>query len=63
MTSYQKLFLQENTPISPCIDICKLNENNICEGCFRSIEEIKNWGSYSLTKKLDILEYVKRKRN
>jgi uncharacterized protein len=29
---------------SPCIGNCCLDENLICLGCFRSIEEIKEWG-------------------
>jgi len=30
-------------PISPCISICRLNDEDICVGCYRSSEEIKNW--------------------
>ena len=29
---------------SPCIDKCKLNlKTDLCEGCYRSAEEISNW--------------------
>tara|TARA_R100000541_G_scaffold807_5_gene4484 strand:- start:432 stop:647 length:216 start_codon:yes stop_codon:yes gene_type:complete len=28
---------------SPCINICHLNDNDICVGCFRSSEEITTW--------------------
>lgn len=28
---------------SPCVRNCCLNENDICLGCFRSIEEIMRW--------------------
>ena len=28
---------------SPCIRQCCLNDNDICSGCFRHIEEIKDW--------------------
>ena len=28
---------------SPCISLCRLNDKNICEGCFRTTEEIRNW--------------------
>jgi predicted Fe-S protein YdhL (DUF1289 family) len=27
--------------VSPCVGVCKLDDNNICVGCNRSIEEIK----------------------
>ncbi|MDZ4099986.1 MAG: DUF1289 domain-containing protein, partial [Methylophilaceae bacterium] len=30
--------------VSPCIGVCAMNEQtNLCEGCFRSIEEIRDW--------------------
>jgi predicted Fe-S protein YdhL (DUF1289 family) len=29
--------------LSPCISICRLNDEDICVGCHRSSEEIKNW--------------------
>ena len=29
---------------SPCIRNCCLDENDICLGCFRSVEEITSWG-------------------
>ena len=28
---------------SPCINICELGSDNICTGCFRSLEEIGAW--------------------
>jgi predicted Fe-S protein YdhL (DUF1289 family) len=30
---------------SPCIKKCALNEENICTGCFRTIQEIITWPS------------------
>ena len=28
---------------SPCVDNCCLNEEDVCLGCFRSIDEILAW--------------------
>jgi len=28
---------------SPCIQVCTLDENNICLGCFRTKDEIREW--------------------
>jgi uncharacterized protein len=28
---------------SPCVRMCCLDDNDICLGCFRSLDEIKNW--------------------
>lgn len=31
---------------SPCISICRMNpQNGLCEGCYRTIDEIVAWGS------------------
>jgi predicted Fe-S protein YdhL (DUF1289 family) len=32
---------------SPCMDICKLNENGVCIGCFRTRDEIAKWSQIS----------------
>jgi predicted Fe-S protein YdhL (DUF1289 family) len=29
--------------VSPCINKCCLDEDDICLGCFRSIDEITGW--------------------
>ncbi len=28
---------------SPCVGVCRLNDDGFCEGCLRSIEEIGAW--------------------
>ena len=31
-------------PASPCIAVCRLDEaTGFCEGCFRTIDEIRDW--------------------
>jgi hypothetical protein len=30
--------------VTPCIGVCKLDENKVCIGCFRTIEEIRQRG-------------------
>ncbi|MGA2779384.1 MAG: DUF1289 domain-containing protein [Steroidobacteraceae bacterium] len=30
-------------PVSPCINICSLDEQGYCRGCYRTIEEIAAW--------------------
>ena len=32
---------------SPCRKMCTLNEDNVCLGCGRLLEEITSWTSYS----------------
>ena len=30
-------------PKSPCISVCVLDEHDICQGCYRSADEITDW--------------------
>jgi predicted Fe-S protein YdhL (DUF1289 family) len=40
---------------SPCISICVLNEEDICEGCYRSAQEITDWTELSNPQKEQVL--------
>jgi predicted Fe-S protein YdhL (DUF1289 family) len=40
---------------SPCISICALDGDNICTGCFRSGDEIREWGSYNNAQRREVL--------
>jgi prolyl-tRNA editing enzyme YbaK/EbsC (Cys-tRNA(Pro) deacylase)/predicted Fe-S protein YdhL (DUF1289 family) len=34
----------ENVP-SPCVNVCRMNTGSgLCEGCFRTLDEIREWG-------------------
>ena len=33
--------------ISPCVSVCRIDDNNMCEGCGRTIKEIREWAIYS----------------
>ena len=46
---------------SPCIRVCALDENDICVGCYRSMEEICAWSSASEAEKRGILENAVRR--
>lgn len=28
---------------SPCISVCMLNNDDVCEGCYRTVKEITDW--------------------
>ncbi|TQV71134.1 DUF1289 domain-containing protein [Aliikangiella marina] len=40
---------------SPCISLCTLNENDICVGCYRHIDEITGWHSADDRRRTEIL--------
>ena len=41
---------------SPCVSICVLNEDDICQGCYRSAKEIREWLLMEDDEKLTVLE-------
>ncbi|MFH7397063.1 DUF1289 domain-containing protein, partial [Pseudomonas syringae group genomosp. 7] len=30
---------------SQCISLCRLDEHKVCQGCFRHVEDIREWRS------------------
>jgi len=47
---------------SPCIRNCCLDDNGICLGCRRSLEEIKQWQASTNKEKLTIFAKSKGKK-
>ncbi len=46
---------------SPCIKQCQLDNNQICQGCWRHIDEIINWSQLSDAEKQSILEKISKR--
>ncbi|MDE2196936.1 MAG: DUF1289 domain-containing protein [Gammaproteobacteria bacterium] len=45
-----------NDPVaSPCVRNCCLDDNDICIGCGRSLEDIRRWSDATENEKRDIL--------
>lgn len=57
---------RKNAPIldnrSPCVRNCCLDEDDICLGCFRNIEEIMHWSASSDEQKKQILNKVEERK-
>jgi predicted Fe-S protein YdhL (DUF1289 family) len=48
---------------SPCVRNCCLDDDLTCLGCFRSIEEIKEWGMVDDQRRLIILQNAWRRKD
>lgn len=46
---------------SPCINVCELDEDNICIGCGRSLDQILNWTDYTEEKRKKIIKSLNKK--
>ena len=47
---------------SPCIRNCTLNDDDICLGCFRSLDDICAWGGASNEQRREMLELAIARR-
>ncbi len=43
---------------TPCVMICTLNEDDICIGCLRSLDEIGRWPDADREERLQILDNI-----
>lgn len=44
---------------TPCDKVCKLNANQICIGCGRTVDEISSWRHLSVADKQQVIELAK----
>ena len=48
---------------SPCIEVCSLNHEDVCIGCYRTANEIIEWFSASDERKREILAAIDQRRS
>jgi predicted Fe-S protein YdhL (DUF1289 family)/8-oxo-dGTP pyrophosphatase MutT (NUDIX family) len=44
--------------LSPCIGVCKLDDDGLCEGCLRTTSEIARWSQMNDDERLRLMETV-----
>jgi len=48
---------------SPCTGVCRIGaETQLCEGCLRTRDEIRNWRKSSNDERLLVLQELKKRR-
>jgi predicted Fe-S protein YdhL (DUF1289 family) len=48
---------------SPCINVCRMNPGTgLCEGCYRTIDEIAGWGTATEEAKRGIWLRIRRRQ-
>jgi predicted Fe-S protein YdhL (DUF1289 family) len=48
---------------SPCIMVCDIDEKGICDGCYRSAQEIEEWNQLSDDDKRAVLKKTYKRFN
>ncbi len=51
-----------STPGSPCVQVCRLDDDGLCIGCLRTIDEITCWPELDSDARTRLLEELKRRR-
>lgn len=44
--------------LSPCVGICSLDDEGLCEGCHRTASEISRWPQMNDDQRLHLMESV-----
>lgn len=47
---------------SPCVSLCRLDEQKICIGCFRHVEDIREWRSADDARRRVICEQARQRK-
>jgi len=47
---------------SPCIKVCKHDDEGYCLGCGRTVEEVKGWRHLSEDEQLDGIEMLRERQ-
>ncbi|MDH0745897.1 DUF1289 domain-containing protein [Pseudomonas sp. GD03842] len=47
---------------SPCISVCRLDEQRICTGCFRHVEDIREWRAATDERRREIVHQADQRR-
>ncbi|MBA3564616.1 MAG: DUF1289 domain-containing protein [Gammaproteobacteria bacterium] len=60
-TAFAAFTDQRESPASPCIDVCRMNDRGYCEGCLRSIDEIADWSGMTAEEQWAVLDRLGRR--
>lgn len=47
---------------SPCVSLCKLDDERVCMGCFRHVEDIREWRSADDQRRREIKAQAEQRR-
>ncbi|WP_074754615.1 DUF1289 domain-containing protein [Pseudomonas abietaniphila] len=47
---------------SPCISVCRLDDGKVCTGCFRHVEDIREWRAATDERRREIVRQASERR-
>ena len=54
--------MTQAAPTSPCINVCVLDQQRTCTGCYRTLDEIASWGRMSAAEQWVVIARLERAR-
>ncbi|MBX3704126.1 MAG: DUF1289 domain-containing protein [Steroidobacteraceae bacterium] len=54
--------MDDTRPFSPCINVCSLDSQEVCRGCYRTLAEIAGWGAMSAGEQRAVVERAEGRR-
>lgn len=48
--------------VSPCVSLCCLDEEDVCMGCLRHVDEITGWHQMDEAQRLALMKELERRR-
>ena len=42
--------------LSPCVNVCEMGDDGLCEGCLRTLDEIAAWGVMSPQGRMHVVD-------
>ena len=56
--------IPDTTVPSPCLSICMMDDDSaLCDGCFRTLDEIRDWMIMDRGEKLAVLAQLEQRRD
>lgn len=46
---------------SPCVNVCLLDDNDVCVGCYRTGKEVSQWGSMNKASQQAVMKKVRER--
>ena len=54
--------MTQAAPTSPCINVCVLDQQRTCTGCYRTLDEIARWGRMSAAEQWAVMARLEEVR-
>ena len=62
MSQYRSVHSSKRQDDNPCVRNCCLDDNDICLGCFRTLDEILGWRAFTAAEREQVMAEIDKRR-